>query len=117
MRRISLMYEKSGGCKPFTLCKDCRGFSVKAATAENDKRTDCAYYSRHFEDFPFWNGNWCACRFFEKKGTKAEPKHSAAKSAPVKPQKTEKEKTPKNPKAPKTSKIIESDGYVQLLLF
>lgn len=118
MRRISLMYEKSGGCKPFSLCRDCCCFSTKEATEETEKRTECSYYNEHCEEFPFWNGNWSACRFFGEKGSgkrKVKPKCSTTKqSTSVREKKPEKVKTPKKSKTPKT---MDSDKYVQLLLF
>ena len=73
MRKISLMYQLSGGCSFRHKCKECKHCKkVIHNVTINKSFVDYAEYQlclKHPEQSD-WNGNWMACRWFEERGRK-----------------------------------------------
>lgn len=66
MRRISGMYERSGGCDYRYTCKECRHIHIEAGKTRwghQKQEASCGLYRRLYGPAP-WNPKWGACKFF-----------------------------------------------------
>ena len=65
MRKISLVYQYSGGCTPFKTCGECSNFEEHRVG--NKKVFKCAVYGVSSSEATDWRKGWTACKMFNCK--------------------------------------------------
>lgn len=116
MRKISAMYQWSGGTDPKHSCGECKN----CAFIQRGKREvrKCLSYGSTDDPYTDWNPAYIACKAFDKKPPKkpilfsgGEDEKPAAKAAPEvtekKVEKPQKAKEPEKAKKPVTKKDAE----------
>lgn len=73
MRRISEMYERSGGCDYKHTCEECGHIYIetgKTRWGHRQQEASCRLYTRLYGS-AVWDQKWGACKFFQEQ---QEPK-------------------------------------------